>query len=56
MQGGQTNSQTAKDAVSNDMIQNMMDNMPLRSLRSFANFTQEDLDDFISNLNKALSV
>jgi beta-glucosidase len=56
MQGGQTNSQTAKDAVSNDMIQNMMDNMPLRSLRSFANFTQKDLDDFISDLNKALSV
>jgi beta-glucosidase len=53
--GGGTQSETVNNAISNDMIQAMLDNLPLRSIRSFGGITEEELDGLVDRMNKALS-
>lgn len=45
-------SDAAKEAVSDEMNQAMMDSMPLRSLRSFNGLTNEALEEMIRQLKK----
>lgn len=47
-----TADETAKEAISDEMTSSMLDNMPLRALRSFSAFTNEELDALVEQLNR----
>ena len=53
---GDTQSETADSAISSDMIQAMIENLPLRSIRSFGGITEEELDSLITKINNALEI
>lgn len=53
--GSESNNGTTTEAISSTMMQAMLDNMPLRSIRSFAGITEDKLDELINKMNKALS-
>lgn len=40
----------ASEAISSEMMEQMMANMPLRALRSFAGFTEEAIDELVQSL------
>ncbi|MDO5538914.1 MAG: glycoside hydrolase family 3 C-terminal domain-containing protein [Eubacteriales bacterium] len=50
MGGDPQEGSAAAEAISEEMIEQMMSNMPLRALRSFAGFTEEQIEAFISSL------
>ena len=50
----QEGSDVASEAVSDEMSKAMMYYMPLRSIRSFGNISNEELQDIVDGLNKAL--
>lgn len=45
----------AKEAVSDEMARQMMDNMPLRGLRSFGAFPEGALERMIADLNAKMA-
>ncbi len=53
--GGATQSETINDAINNDMMQAMLDNLPLHAVRSFGGMTEEELDELVDKMNKALA-
>lgn len=44
--------EAAKEAISDKMSNSMLDNMPLRALRSFSQLTNEDIDILLKKLNE----
>ncbi|MCK9169388.1 MAG: glycoside hydrolase family 3 C-terminal domain-containing protein [Treponema sp.] len=53
---GDTQSEAANSAISSDMIQAILDNLPLRSIRSFGGITEEELTRLITEMNEALGI
>jgi len=53
---GDTQSETVNNAISNDMMQAMLDNLPLRSIRSFGGITEEELENLIAEMNGSLGL
>jgi beta-glucosidase len=53
---GDTQSETVNNAVNNDMMQAMLDNLPLRSSRSFGGIDEEELETLINKMNSALGI
>jgi len=53
--GDTQQSGTSSEAISSEMIQAMLDNMPFHSVRSFCEMSEKGLDDLITKMNKALS-
>lgn len=44
--------EAAQEAISDEMTNSMIDNMPLRSLRSFSSLTNEKLEEIVNELNR----
>jgi beta-glucosidase len=53
---GDTQSETVNNAISNDMMQAMLDNLPLRSIRSFGGMAEEELENLITEMNESLGI
>jgi beta-glucosidase len=53
--GGESQNETEKEAVSSEMMQAMLDNLPLHAARSFAKITEEELENLVDTMNKALA-
>lgn len=44
----------ASEAISEEMVRNMMENLPLRAMKSFAGLSDEVMNEMIDNFNKLL--
>lgn len=51
----ESSGESAKETISNEMLVAMMENMPLRALRSFMHLKEEEIKSLIDSLNQALS-